>query len=108
MFRFSLIHEDTPGVAHGGFVAATFDHLLGGAAIKSGRPIVAGTLTIRYLRPTPINTDLTMTCWLQETAGRKVRTSGRLRHAGELLAEAEATFITVGEDRHTPSGHAGG
>lgn len=47
--RIGLAHEGTPGLLHGGFVAAAFDHLLGGAAIHSGRPILTGTFTIRQL-----------------------------------------------------------
>jgi acyl-coenzyme A thioesterase PaaI-like protein len=100
--RFGVAHEGTPGLVHGGFVAATFDHLLGGAAIRSGRPIVTGTLTVRYLRPTPLNTDLLIECWPGETSGRKVHTHGRLLAGDEVLAEAEAVFITVDVERYTP------
>jgi acyl-coenzyme A thioesterase PaaI-like protein len=100
--RFPLTFEGTPGLVHGGFVAATFDHLLGGAAIRAGHPIVTGTLTIRYLRPTPTNTDLTIECWPGEVHGRKVMTHGRLRNGDEVLVEAEALFITVGVGRYTP------
>ena len=100
--RFGLAHEGTPGLVHGGFVAATFDHLLGGAAIRTGRPIVTGTLTVRYLRPTPLNTDLLIECWPGESAGRKVHTHGRLLAGDEVLVEAEAVFISVDVDRYTP------
>jgi acyl-coenzyme A thioesterase PaaI-like protein len=102
-FRFGIAHEGTPGLAHGGFVAATFDHLLGGAAIMSGQPIVTGTLTVRYLRPTPINTDLSIRCWLGDVDGRRVSTHGVLRRRDDVLAEADATFITVDETRYTPA-----
>lgn len=101
--RFPLTFEGTPGVVHGGFVAATFDHLLGGAAIRAGQPIVTGTLSVRYLRPTPTNTDLTIECWPGEVAGRKVRTHGRLLQGDDALVEAEALFITVDVERYTPS-----
>jgi hypothetical protein len=100
--RFPLTYEGTPGVVHGGFVAATFDHLLGGAAIRAGHPIVTGTLTIRYLRPTPTNTDLTIECWPGEIVGRKVRTHGRLLHGDDTIVEAEALFLTVDVERYTP------
>jgi acyl-coenzyme A thioesterase PaaI-like protein len=100
--RFGLAHEGTPGLVHGGFVAATFDHLLGGAAIRGGRPIVTGSLTVRYLRPTPLNTDLLIECWPGEISGRKVHTHGRLLDGEEVLVEAEAVFITVDVERYTP------
>ena len=101
--RFPLTFEGTPGLVHGGFVAATFDHLLGGAAISSGQPIVTGTLTVRYLQPTPTNTDLTIECWLGERTGRKVMTHGRLRNGDDVLVEADALFITVDVGRYTPT-----
>lgn len=101
--RFPLTFEGTPGLVHGGFVAATFDHLLGGAAIRSGQPIVTGTLTIRYLLPTPTNTDLTIECWPGEMTGRKVMTHGRLRNGVDVLVEADALFITVDVGRYTPA-----
>lgn len=105
--RFGLAHEGTPGLVHGGFVAATFDHLLGGAAIRSGRPIVTGSLTVRYLRPTPLDTDLLIECWPGEISGRKVHTHGKLLAGDEVLVEAEALFITVDVDRYTPGNGPG-
>jgi acyl-coenzyme A thioesterase PaaI-like protein len=101
--RFGIAHEGTPGLTHGGFVAATFDHLLGGAAITSGQPIVTGSLTVRYLQPTPINTDLTITCWLGDVDGRRVNAHGVLQRHDEVLVEADAVFVTVDEARYTPT-----
>lgn len=100
--RFGPAHEGTPGLVHGGIVAATFDHLLGGAAIKAGKPIVTGTLTARFVRPTPLNTDLTIECWPAAISGRKVRSQGYLLAGEEVLVEAEAVFVTVDVGRYTP------
>jgi acyl-coenzyme A thioesterase PaaI-like protein len=105
--HFGPAYEGTPGLVHGGFVAATFDHLLGGAAIRVGRPIVTGSLTVRYLRPTPLNTHLTIECWPGKSAGRKVMTHGRLLDGEVVLVEAEALFITVDVTRYTPPAEGG-
>lgn len=100
--RFGPTHEGTPGVVHGGMVAATFDHLLGAAAIRTGRPIVTGTLTVRYRRPTPIGVDLVFEGWPVDVDGRKIRVGGKVTAGGEVTAEADALFVTVDAARYVP------
>lgn len=100
--RFGPAFEGTPGLVHGGFVAATFDHLLGGAAILSGEPIVTGSLTIRYRKPTPLHVELRMECWPGAREGRRVHTYGHLLLGDAVLVEAEAVFVTVDAARYTP------
>lgn len=100
--RFGAAHEGTPGVVHGGMVAATFDHLLGAAAIRAGRPIVTGTLTVRYRQPTPIDTDLVFEGRAVDVVGRKVRVAGTVRADGAVTAEADALFIAVDATRYVP------
>ncbi len=51
-------YEGPPGHIHGGHVAAIFDQFLGMAQLVGKNPGMTGTLTMRYLRPTPLNTDL--------------------------------------------------
>ena len=93
--RFGSAYEGPPGCVHGGYIAAAFDEVLGMAQSLGGRPGMTGTLTIRYRRPTPLHADLTFDAGLDGTEGRKIFTSGRLLHDGEVTAEAEAVFITV-------------
>lgn len=98
-----IFTKGPPDVVHGGFVAATFDHLLGGAAIRVGRPVVTGTLTIRNRRPTPVNVDLVIECWPGRVVGRKIQAHGRLvTVGGDVTVEAEALFLTVDSARYAP------
>jgi uncharacterized protein (TIGR00369 family) len=47
------------GVAHGGIVATYLDEVLAGAAVRAtGRIAVTGELTVRYVKPVPLETPL--------------------------------------------------
>ncbi len=95
--RFGAAYEGGPGIAHGGFVAAALDELLGMATIFSGGPGMTGELTVRYRRPTPLHTDLTLEGRLDGQRGRRLELSGELRAGDELIAEATGLFIAVGD-----------
>lgn len=93
--KFGLQYEGPPNSVHGGFVAAALDELLGMAQSLSGKAGMTGTLTVRYRKPTPLHTDLTLTARVEKVEGRKIFTTGEVR-AGEMLcAEAEGIFISV-------------
>lgn len=89
-------YEGPPGCCHGGHIAAAFDDVLGLAQDLGGMSGMTGTLTIKYRRPTPLNTPHRMVGRLDRTEGRKIFTTGELYHPdGTVLAEAEAVFISV-------------
>lgn len=94
--------EGTPGVMHGGFVAATFDQVLGAAAALNGDPAVTGTLSIRYLHPTPVDTTLVFEGEYLGRRGRKVEVAGRCRAGDTVTAQATAVFVTIHEARFIP------
>lgn len=100
--RYGPMFEGTPGVLHGGFVAATFDQILGAAAALNGEPAVTGTLTIRYLHPTPIDVPLVFEGDFLGRRGRKVDVTGCCIAGGAVTAEATAVFVTIGEARFIP------
>jgi len=91
-------YEGPPGCVHGGFVAAAFDDLLGAAQTLSGSAGFTGTLTIRMVRPTPLRRRIDYEGGVTGVDGRKIRTWGRARCAGEVVAEAEGVFIAPRPD----------
>jgi acyl-coenzyme A thioesterase PaaI-like protein len=96
---FGSPYEGPPGSVHGGFVAAAFDEVLGYVQSLGGNPGFTGTLSIRYLNPTPLHTELILEAELLRMEGRKIFTEGRLR-AGELVtAEAQGLFISVDQKK---------
>jgi len=94
--RWGSAYEGAPGCVHGGFVAAAFDEVLGLAQDLGGHPGMTGTLTVKYRKPTPIHADLRFVGEFTRTERRKTFTEGWLYDGdGNLLAEADAVFITV-------------
>jgi acyl-coenzyme A thioesterase PaaI-like protein len=92
-------YEGPPGYVHGGWVALTFDEILGMANIASGHPGMTGTLKIRYLRPTPLHRRVDLEGWTERVEGRRIVAKGRMTVDGELTAEAEGLFVTLDPDR---------
>ena len=93
--RFGPPYEGPPGCVHGGWIAAAFDELLGFAQSLAGTPGMTGTLSVRYLRPTPLETELHFEAWVERVEGRKRFTRGWLRAGDAQTAEAEGLFVTV-------------
>jgi acyl-coenzyme A thioesterase PaaI-like protein len=88
-------YEGPPGYVHGGWVALTFDEILGMANIASGHPGMTGTLKVRYLRPTPLHEPVELEGWTERVEGRRIVAKGQLRVAGTVTAEAEGLFVAI-------------
>jgi len=95
-------HEGPPGAAHGGIVAAYLDEILGGAVVRAtGKVSVTGELTVRYVRPAPIETPLLGRGRLVADLGRYVDVEGSLEEFGAARVVATARgrffpFVTTG------------
>lgn len=92
---FGAAYEGPPGCVHGGYVAATFDELLGMTQSMTGKHGMTGRLTVTYRRPTPLHKELRFEGELVREDGRKTFTVGRCLCDGVLTAEAEGLFIAV-------------
>ena len=97
---FGRAYEGPPGHVHGGWVAATFDELLGVTQTLSGRAGVTGSLAVRYRRPVPLGQRVTLRGWIERVHGRRIQTRGELRAGEELCAEGEAVFVALDWDRY--------
>lgn len=86
-------YEGPPGCVHGGFIAAVFDDFLGMAQRLTDSPGMTGTLTVRYRKPTPLNTDLELHGYVKSSEGRKNVLVGTMHANGVLTAECEGLFI---------------
>lgn len=91
----SADHEGGPGVAHGGWIAATFDEVTGHVTLLSGRLAVTGRMTVSYLKPVPIDRQLRAKAWAVRKEERRwfVEAELRLASTGALLGRAEATMV---------------
>jgi acyl-coenzyme A thioesterase PaaI-like protein len=98
--RLAAQFQGPPGHAHGGIIATLLDEAMSKA--NRHRNIVAMTrhMSIDYLRPVPLESDLLLEGWSEKDAasnsGRKHRCSAELRSAsGAVLASATGIFIEV-------------
>ncbi|MEM7095282.1 MAG: PaaI family thioesterase [Actinomycetota bacterium] len=93
-----ISHQGAPGMAHGGFVAAIFDDLLG--FLLSLQETIAFTawLTVNYHEGTMIGEPLRFEAWIDRVEGKKLFLCGECRDSvGELVSSAEGLFIDATE-----------
>jgi acyl-coenzyme A thioesterase PaaI-like protein len=84
------------GWVHGSIVAALWDEVLAIANPHRGAPSVTGSLSIRYRRPTPLDTPLRFEARVDRADGRKAWSSGACTTPdGTVVSEGEALFIQV-------------
>lgn len=92
-FHLGAAFEGPPGHVHGGVSALILDHVLGEAASTAENPRLTGTISLRYLRTTPLG-DLHAEARIVRTEGVKTFAVGRLADADGVTVEAEGVFIT--------------
>lgn len=96
---YSPAYEGPMGHVHGGFVAAAFDDLMGTAQTLSGSAGYTGTLTVRMLRPTPLDKEIVYEAGVDRVEGRKIYVWATSSCDGQRLAEAEIVFIAPRDGR---------
>ena len=93
-FTLNSAYEGPPGLVHGGVCALVLDHVLGEAASEAlTKPLFTGTLTLRFVRGTPLG-PLRAQAAIERTEGVKAFVSGQLSDADGVTVEAEGIFIT--------------
>ena len=90
---FNWSYEGPPQHAHGGWVAAVFDHFMGLAHMRFGSPGMTGGLAVKYLKPTPLEKILDLEATAEPIDDRKTRVLAKMTCEGDITATAEATFI---------------
>lgn len=95
--RFSPTYAGPPDSVHGGIIAAVFDELLSMANVIHGTAGYTGTLSIRYLRRTPLNTAIELWAVNEKPEGRKLHCRAEMRVDGEVTASARGLFIAPAE-----------
>jgi len=94
-------YQGYPGVVHGGIVAAVLDETAGRAVMIAGgddKLMATVRLTVRYRRPTPTETPLTVVGWVEQGGEKRARVTGEIRLSdGTVTAEAECLLADVPE-----------
>jgi acyl-coenzyme A thioesterase PaaI-like protein len=95
--------EGAPNRVHGGMVAAVFDDLMGFVLHIISTPAYTGELTVRYLAPTPVRTELEFRSRLRGRDGRKLFIDAEARANGEVVATASGLFVAIDPARFAQS-----
>lgn len=92
-FVLGRAYEGPPTLVHGGVSALVLDHILGEAASEGLlKPRFTGTITVKYLRGTPLG-PLRAEAWIDRKEGVKVFARGFISDAAGITVEAEGVFI---------------
>ncbi|MBJ7341463.1 PaaI family thioesterase [Mycolicibacterium sp.] len=92
-FELGVAYEGPPGLVHGGICALVLDHILGEVASDGlTKPLFTGTITLRYLRGTPLG-PLRAEAFVERTEGIKTYARGYLGDADGWSVEADGVFI---------------
>jgi acyl-coenzyme A thioesterase PaaI-like protein len=88
-------YEGGPGLVHGGVLSLMFDHAMGTAVFVAGHAAMTVSLEVRYRAPTPLETALQVSAWVDRVDGRKVFVGAEMRVADELTASASGVFLRL-------------
>jgi acyl-coenzyme A thioesterase PaaI-like protein len=92
-FVLGSAYEGPPKLVHGGVSALVLDHMLGEAASEGlSRARFTGTITVKYLRGTPLG-PLRCEAWIDRQEGVKTFARGTISDANGVTVEADGIFI---------------
>lgn len=92
-FVLGCAYEGPPSLVHGGVSALVLDHMLGEAASEGlSKPRFTGTITVKYLRGTPLG-PLRSEAWIERREGVKVFARGFIADSKGITVEADGVFI---------------
>ena len=92
-FAFPSNYESAPDSVQGGMVAACFDQLLAFAVMAHGKTGPTISLTVNFVKRTPINQPLRFESWVETVDGEKFSVRGHCFHGDVKVSEAEALIL---------------
>jgi uncharacterized protein (TIGR00369 family) len=94
-------HQGYDGLLHGGVVTALLDEAMGWAIFHQGVWGVTARMNVNFRLPVPVGEELRIVGEVTRDRGRLIETHGAVARAadGEVLAEADATFLRMPEAR---------
>jgi hypothetical protein len=96
--NYGLPWQGPPGRVHGGVLALTMDILLAKTQDFFPNLGMTGTLNLRYLAATPLNTEVTLEASVQRIEGRKLFCEGRILVGERVSVEASGIWISAAGD----------
>ena len=98
-FRIGEEFSGGAGFIHGGIIALLLDEAMGKLNRFSDVRAPTAELTIDYLKPVLVDTDITVEAFEVERKGRQLFHRAEIRNsAGEILARGRGRFVAVSRD----------
>jgi acyl-coenzyme A thioesterase PaaI-like protein len=95
-YRPAGFEQGYPGRLHGGVVSTLLDESMGWAVYHAGEWGATARLNVRYRKPVSLEQVLRIEAWIVRNRARLIELRAEVRSAsGELLAEAEGTFMKL-------------
>lgn len=88
-------HGGPPRVAHGGTLASLCDQMVAVAAWTAGIGGITRSLTVRYLKPTPLHQELDLVAWSEPVDERRANSVAEIRTGDELTVRATAETVVA-------------
>lgn len=97
-FRLGAVYQGGGGFAHGGIIALLLDEAMGKVNRFHNVRAVTAELTVEYLRPVPVEEEITVEAEGVSREGRNLVHRGEIRNgAGEVLARGRGRFFVMGD-----------
>ena len=96
---FSQAFEGPPGHVHGGWVASVLDHIMGMTHVRTGHPGMTGGLSVRYLKPTPLNQVIEVSAEARDLDDKRTEVKAAMSCGATTTATAEAIFVRVDREK---------
>ena len=96
LVRYNERMRNTGDTAHGGALAAVFDHLLIQSAVlaRPGSFILTASLNVEYLLPLPLPSVVVAEATSEQHGERRFESRGEIRdQAGRVIASATAQMV---------------
>jgi uncharacterized protein (TIGR00369 family) len=95
-FRLGAEYQGGPGFIHGGIIATLLDEVMGKVCRFREVRAVTAELSIEYLKPVPVDTDLVVEGYEVEMKGRNLFLAGDIRDgSGKVLARGKGRFVII-------------
>jgi acyl-coenzyme A thioesterase PaaI-like protein len=93
--RFTKPYEGPPGCVHGAVLCAVFDMVLTAANRLADAAGPTVELSVRYRRPTRLDTETVFTGWVSGREGRITNAAGTAQQGDTVTVEATGTFVRL-------------
>ena len=104
-FRLGSEYQGAFGIIHGGVIAVVLDEVMGKVCRFRGVRAVTAEMSVEYLKPIWVDTDLVVEGYEKEMEGRNLHLIGEIKDAsGKMLAHSRGRFVVLGQKQKAEAG----